>query len=451
MVDGVLVVLPYSTAGEIGECVITYAVVDSLSVGATLTLRVCYHSQLPFRWQVSDSAERGYVSVSDLPRARLETCADADELRISIVDGEACPGDQITITLGEGAGFRVWAVRHDMAFVLLIDPPGRIHRFTMPVRAGGAEKLIVRNPSRVSPGQQVALFVRGVDRFGNTEEGFAGRLRIESAAPLEAPGEIICSEQHHGIARFAARVSGETRQSPVRVSVADPASGAGGVGNPMEIAPGSDPERIFWGDLHCHSSLAQALESPEFLYTYARDEEGLDLICHTEHDAGTEARWVGPRWRDWRPPVDSVADYVRATWEYRKDLVRKLHEPGEFVTLLGYEWASNLYGHMNVYYPTDEALIFYPDTIWQEDFTPRKVWKMLGETEAITVPHHPSHRIRSRPGGSVSGWDWAYYDEQRVPLVEIYSKHGNSEYFGCPRAVPDQVRDGCIAAALSRG
>ena len=58
----------------------------------------------------------------------------------------------------------------------------------------------------------------------------------------------------------------------------------------MQIGGRADCEKIFWGDLHCHSNLGQALEGPDFLYIYARDEERLDFICHTEHDAGTEDR-----------------------------------------------------------------------------------------------------------------------------------------------------------------
>jgi hypothetical protein len=112
-----------------------------------------------------------------------------------------------------------------------------------------------------------------------------------------------------------------------------------------------------------------------------------------------------------------VPGYIAATWEYRKQLVRAYYEPGRFATLLGYEWASNLYGHMNVYFDTHDAPIFCPHNFWQEEYTPAVLWRQLEGVAAFTVPHHPSHRVRSAPGGFVSGWDWDYWDDARVPLV----------------------------------
>jgi len=445
-------VRPYrATAGQIGTWRITYLSDTRLPAGAKLLLRRCYSSLLQFAWQASDPEADNYVSAVGPEGVVLETRAAGAELAVAVAAGTITAGGEITIILGAGRGIRVWPVAHDLRFVLEITPTGREHNVTIPVRPAKATKFLVKAPSVAVAGDDTGVLVRAVDEFGNTVSDFRGVATVTSEVEGNRHEEISFSPADRGRKLVPSEVPAHIGKAPIRITVKNRSQRLTGVANPTEISNDASCERIFWGDLHCHSNLAQALEPPEFLYRYARDEEALDFICHTEHDAGTEDRWIGPRWRQWRPPVASLPEYVEATWEYRKQLVRKYNEPGRFVTLLGYEWASNLYGHMNVYYASDDAPIFYPEHFWQEDFTPAVLWERLDEIEAFTVPHHVSHRIRSQPGGFVSGWDWNYYDRARVPLVEIYSKHGNSEYFGCPRAIGDQVPEGCVQAALARG
>jgi len=414
-------------------------------------MQLAYHSQLRFAWQTSAPEEEGYVTVAGPPGTRLQANADSsDTLRVELKEGTIREGETVAITVGDrehgGPGLQVWPVAHDLEFVLTVDPGGARHEFTVPVRSGPAEKLLVKCPTTAEVGEEVPVLVRAVDAQGNTARDFSGRAQIKAGPCIEVAEEVQLAE---GIGRVQARIRSASSEAQ-RIAVCEPAGVLAREGNPMELVEEPE-ERIFWGDLHCHTNWAQALESPDFLYAYAKEEEALDFICHTEHDAGTEERWIGPRWRDWRPPVASVPEYVEAMWEARKELVRKHYEPGRFVTLLGYEWASNLFGHANVYYPTDDAPIFCPDNFWQEEYTPAVLWEQLADTQGFMAPHHPSHRIRSEPGGFVSGWDWDYYDEGRTRLVEIYSKHGNSEYFGCPRPITDQVPEGCAQAALARG
>lgn len=443
-------------AAETGTWRIVYTIeAPALEPGATWELRKGYSSQLPFSWQASQPTEAGYVTVGGPPHTRFEVSVEQQVLRAVLREGTVRRGDQILITLGDRAagspGFTVWPVVHDPDFVLSVEPGTVMHKFSIPVKPGPAAKILVKGPSTVARGEDIPLLVRAVDAQGNTAADCADRVQFRAEAGLEVPHEV---QLEHSLARVLARAAAESPRA-TRITVRETSAGTAYHSNPIEIAAQPE-ERIYWGDLHCHSNLAQALEPPEFLYEYAKEEEALDFICHTEHDEGKNKgkghEWVSERWRDWKPPVNSVREYIEAIWEYRKQLVRKHYQPGKFVPFLGYEWASNIYGHMNVYYPTDDAPIFYPYSFWQEDFTPAELWRRLGDLEAFTVPHHPSHRIGTLyPGRFVSGWDWNFYDENRVPLAEIYSKHGNSEYFGCPRAIRDQVPEGCVQAALARG
>ena len=439
----------HAFVGETSTWRITYLAAQPLGLDAVLTLRRGYHSQLRIQWQTDDPSALNYVCAEGPDGVALDACAEGNRVALTVSAGQVRTGDRITITLGSGRGLQMWPVVHDLELLLEVEPAGERHHLRIPVRAGPATKLLIRNPSVATQGSRVDALVRPVDEHGNTARTFEGAVAVRSDGLEGAASEAEFRASDAGLQRVSGVALGS--HTPVRITAEAPGPGLRGMGNPMEVVNSPEEDRIFWGDLHCHSSMAQALEEPEFLYAYARDEEALDFICHTEHDAGTPKRWIGPRWREWQPPVESVPEYIEATWERRKQLVRQYHEPDRFVTFLGYEWASNLYGHMNVYYGADDAPIFYPDSFWQEDFTPAVLWERLAGIEAFTVPHHVAHRIRSQPGGFVSGWDWSFYDEHRVPLVEIYSKHGNSEYFGCPRRIADQVPEGCVQAALERG
>jgi hypothetical protein len=93
--------------------------------------------------------------------------------------------------------------------------------------------------------------------------------------------------------------------------------------------------------------------------------------------------------------------------------------------------------------------------MWDKDAeAPTRLWQALAGHEAIIVPHHPSSPIATgNPPDywALGGYDWDYYEPNLMRLVEIYSKHGSAEYFGCPRAPFNQQEDGTVHAALSRG
>ncbi len=105
-------------------------------------------------------------------------------------------------------------------------------------------------------------------------------------------------------------------------------------------------------------------------------------------------------------------------------MVEKFYKPKKFVTFLGFEWTSELYGHKNVYYREN----YNPLYNWWDTTSdsPKKLWKLLRKlkTDVITIPHHPPRMEH------MTNWD--YHDEILQPLVEIYSQWGNHEYYGAP-------------------
>jgi hypothetical protein len=297
--------------------------------------------------------------------------------------------------------------------------------------------------------------VRLVDRFGNTVKSSPVPFQIPAIHGFKMPQKVHLDGNNGSYRRVRCQRTGALPRKRIRIAVRDTSDKTIVRSNPVEVnaLPGAD--RIYWGDIHCHTDLEQGLESPEFVYEYARDQEKLDFVAHVEHYSDAKTRWTGKRFKTWKGGMPTVAAYNIDTWEYRKALVEKYNESGRFVTLLGHEWASNIHGHQNVYFPGGDGPLLYPSSTWDRDSeTPKTLWQALAGHEAIVVPHHPSSPVGTgKPPDywALSGYDWDYYEPNLMRLVEIYSKHGSAEYFGCPRAPFNQQEDGTVRAALSRG
>jgi hypothetical protein len=183
---------------------------------------------------------------------------------------------------------------------------------------------------------------------------------------------------------------------------------------------------VLWADLHGHSNFSDGTGTPEDYFRYARDVAALDVSALTDHDH------VGAWFLDANPP----------RWEEIRRQVRDFHEPGRFVTLLGFEWTNWIYGHRHVLYFGDEGeLLSSVDARYD---TPAKLWAALRGRAALTIPHHPA-------GGPVA-IDWAIApDAELEPEVEIASVHGQSESPDAPQLIHSPVRGNFARDALGRG
>jgi hypothetical protein len=111
-----------------------------------------------------------------------------------------------------------------------------------------------------------------------------------------------------------------------------------------------------------------------------------------------------------------------------KDVAHEFHDPGEYVTLFGYEWTKqpNVGGHINVYFDGVDGAELY-DSIDQRSDTYEKLFDRVrafnarGDTEAIAVPHHTAEATFPFDFSSMD------YADDVAPLVEVYSQWGSSE------------------------
>jgi hypothetical protein len=334
--------------------------------------------------------------------------------RVVVAEGALEAGDEIEVVYGDtSAGSRGFsaalqpegpepvalavAVAGDDEVALPVEHCPRIEAVP-----GSAAELSVIIPSTLRAGEAGELRVTVLDAEANRAIGVSGpaAVRVVDGA-ADVPAEIRISS---GSAEtpFTAGGPGVLRVA-VRIHGIDEA-----VSNPAWVSADEPPRRVYWGDLHSHAHHSfDAVGSDPF--GYARDTSRLDFYALTEHCE----RWSDAAWDDIRAQVD------------------KRHEDGRFVTILAYEATfGEPWGHHNVY---------FRDTDWwhvsgAHDARLPELWDALRDGEAFTIPHHTGVQFSSMVAGSIPGSgcpnvDWSHHDPEFRRTVEIYSGHGQSEFY----------------------
>ena len=161
-----------------------------------------------------------------------------------------------------------------------------------------------------------------------------------------------------------------------------------------------DPKyRIYWGDTHAHTNMAEAQGTLENFYRFAREDARLDFIALSEHDVWMEDN----------------------EWERLKAGVKRYNEEGRFLALLSYEWTAivDYGGHHNVLFRTPEGRRRVP--IQETD----GLWALL---EGLKADNDPED-VLVIPHAHIPG-DWRIADPKLERLVEVLSMHGTFEWFG---------------------
>jgi hypothetical protein len=352
--------------------------------------------------------------------------------RIVIGGRDLREGETISVEYGAGPagaradrhaerGARLWfAVDGDGDGVRAVLPDSP----TVNVLPGPPARLNLTLTSTARPGEPARLVVALLDGVGNANLRVEGTLELleegsfpelaehfplkwnglgQSTIEFNAPGEGLYRVQ------VRARVGGRTfpaLSNPFRVSLNAPS--------------------VLWADLHGHSNFSDGTGLPEDYFAYARDVAGLDVVALTDHDH------FGVLFLDQNPTM----------WEEIRAQVRAFHDPGRFVTLLGYEWTNWIHGHRHVLYFSDEG-----DVISSLDETandPARLWKALRGRNAITFAHH------SAGGPIATNWDFAP-DPHLEPVTEVMSVHGSSEAWDSPSRIYSPLAGNFVRDALDRG
>jgi len=190
------------------------------------------------------------------------------------------------------------------------------------------------------------------------------------------------------------------------------------------IEAGEKRYRVYWGDLHRHSSASRCSRGfepgPDDRWRLGRDVSLYDFMALTDHSCH----------------VDPVG------W-WRLDKAGAMASDPEFVALQGFEWSTGFHGHQNVI--LRGGLRPFLSNVWKEASTLPGLYARLRPEWALAIPHHTADVARRT--------DFAECDPQLVRLVEIYqAQRGSYEFDGCLRQSALAHADGSFATdALAKG
>lgn len=301
---------------------------------------------------------------------------------------------------------------------ILTDSPG------VDVLPGEAEQLSAVLPSTAELGASVTLRLSFLDGWGSRGAEFVGSVAlIARPEGLELPETVRFTAEDRGtktielvahargVFRLLARAEDERGEFLAQA-------------NPLLVEPGVAPVR--WGDLHGHSSLSDGTGTPEDFLAYAREVAGLDVVSLTDHD-----HWG----------LLALSDYPDL-WERIRAATESQHEPGRFVTLLGYEWTNWIHGHRHVLYFGAEGEVL--SSVDERYETPAQLWAALRGQPALTFAHHSA--------GDPVPTNWAYPpDAELEPVTEVASVHGSSEAMDAPQRIGNPLAGNFVRDVLDRG
>lgn len=345
----------------------------------------------------------GWVEIRDLAGVSLPLEPMPGGVFLRLTDGLA-PGQPLNVLYGSNqagaladrfaeAESRLWfGVDGDGDGIRgLVDSSPRVR-----VEAGPAAGVLVWLPSTARPGETIMVRGAVVDGLGNAPRPWQGTLEMTLSDGLDGATTIQLGPEDDGTFRHALNVGAPGVQ---RLMLQSEDGTLVGHSNPLLVTPTAP--RIRWADLQIHSGRSDGTGTPQELYRYARDVAGLDAASVTDHD-----HW-GMRAMDQHPTL----------WEEAKVAAAEAHQPGAFISLLGFEWTSWLYGHRHIiYFSQDGPLLSSLDPATDH---PEELWEALDGLPALSIPHHPA-------GGPVP-LDWASaFGHPVESLVEVCSVHGQS-------------------------
>jgi len=367
--------------------------------------------------QIDSPLSLGYVTVQVKGHVQWRVYIHVRRwITMEVTQGSLVPGDEVIFIYGDkqygGPGaYAGQVVEKAVEFTVSVDTEGYGNFFDVKdspkINIIPAEiyKLDVIAPSTIFVGEQFEVLIKLTDRYDNLIGDSDRSVEIRcNAKDCEVPAECTLNK---GIAKITACKI--FQEGVFRVCAKIKKGDLKGTSNPILVKNLQSKDKIYWGDIHVHSSLSDGGLPPEEGYRWARDISKLDFCAITDHDDVGHNRNV----------KEHSLLMTHETWEKAKEIANNYNTPGKFVTLLAYEWTQTEYGvegHRNVYYRGNDAPIFRSWDI--ESNRPTRLFEALEGKNAIVVPHHSLHYM---------SWE---HDPNIQRLVEIYSMWGSSEKSG---------------------
>jgi hypothetical protein len=312
--------------------------------------------------------------------------------QVDVRDGSLYEGDQVVVTFGDTSqgspGIRLKATREaEHLFKVFVDPFGT-----------GLFKPIHGSPYITIIGDEAK------------EIQVVGPSQVTAGSPFSVTVRALDA--------------GHNRSDPYRGKVSFDSE------DPDAKLPG--PYDFKEEDVGAHLFTDVTLSKPGLQRITVKDDSGLFVRDVAALD------FTGWQGNDFQITVE--------LWEHVKDQIRRYHEPGRFVTFLGYEWSGLTPGggDHNIYYLGDNEPIHRSDQWLIEDkvdpetdrYPISELWETFkGRRDVLAIPH---------VGGRHANLD--FYDPEHIPLIEVHSNHGTFEWF-LEEAMRRRMKVGFIAAS----
>ena len=421
--NGTAVITPDEpvTACSGGQWQIRYtAGAQGVAVGGSVRFEIPYGFTPP---QLSWTFDAGHVAASTTnPGVRLKLSLEPPVTRedepfyyvtrwgrmiyVQVLDAPLGEGDAITLTYGRHLGLKEGVtVRHFAGraeFTVATDTDG-----TRSAKFSGYT-LIADQPALTVVGDSQTSFRIIAPSIIESSESFTVRLvptdtHLNLAQLTPAPlrlhtSDATCDIELVESANESLTGVGVFDLPGVKLIGAQAKSGISGVSNPVVVTHQALDNRLFWGDIHGHTGLSDGLGTPQEYFEFGRNEALLDFCAIADH-----------------------AQYLSdEDWEEIQQVTRRWNTPGEFVTILGYEYSCNAslprYGDKCLYYPGDTGPLL------RETDINRTAYHDMAEYAPVWKDHGAMMILHQHARGSCS-----FYDPDLVRLAEVYSVWGASE------------------------
>lgn len=403
---------------------------------------VVFHLPLYWQWtrpQATAPRRPGYVwAERSSGRAVGELGLNPGGMYVHVEPGRGGlePGELLTLHYGSTDPDRPSPVRADpfaedaQVFRVAVDGDGdgQFADIAAPpslrlVARGARQLAVALSPSLIAPGGSLRITVAPLDEMDNLDEGFTGSASI-SWLSLFSPADTIPIATLAAAERGTMLWRGRAPDAPGRYRVlAQSADLPSSLSDPLTVRLNPGTRKLVFADLHGHSAQSDGTGGTDDYHFYAWRVAGLGAAALTDHDH------------------HGMQPLTAAAWEEQQSVARAYDRPGEYVTLLGYEYTNWHSGHRNVYFRDEGGPIY----AWSDSLTdePPELWARLDSTRALTIPHHTA--------GEPMRVDWNYHLPALEPVVEIVSVHGSSERVGAQDAVRGATPGHTVIDALNRG
>jgi len=365
--------------------------------------------------QFIDPAAEDYATVSAPGGVHIVALTQGFGALLLVVEGRSLrPGERVALVLGDRSGGSIGSraqtfvePAHYFAIAVDVEGDGQLVDLANPpcvaIVGGLAVELVAVTPSTVVAGQAFRLLVKAQDAWGNPASSYRGTVEI-AARGVEIPVERCTFAADDGGVHW---IDGCRCLSlgVHRIHVAEVAGPLRAQSNPMVCVAEAGPYALYWGDPH-GGQLEMATKIPDF-FRYARDIAGIDFCGY-------------------QPNGHRVST---ADWTIQQQAEREFYEPGQFVTLPGFEWSGEPRdgGHHNVYFRRHDQPIrrscHLPNIADQPDHDTDllhilNVYQAYRFTDTVITPHVGGGRA-----------DLSYHDPTLEPAIEVTSTHGTFEWF----------------------